>query len=245
MINQHSIPAITPVTTELRSAMDLENAYISRDPNVLRCEYLSQGKPAFDNVRIFVRGLEPQRAQDFGATLLSGLTGIAEPDYRGTMGEALVDIVNFGLVYGISADYPHRLEVFVRLTSPQCHQKHTIEREILAVLAEADDRLAKSLGGEGFKAFKVNFDHPLVPKWTQECISHNFRTVTDKEKIFKALCVASGVLQKGQLPDELYEFGVALRPQLVQKHGEGALEQTKARCLAELERRKNSLPIIH
>jgi metal-sulfur cluster biosynthetic enzyme len=182
MINQPTRPATITTSIELTSAMDLENAYIAKDPTILKCEYLSEGKRAFENVHIFVRGLEPQSAQDFGATLLSGLAGIAEPDYRGTMGEALVDIVNFGLVYGISADYPHRLEVFIRLTSPQCHQKHTIQREVLAVLAEADDRLAKALGGQGFEAFEVKFDHPLVPKWTQECISHNFRAVTDKDE---------------------------------------------------------------
>ena len=240
MNQQPAVPAQVG-TTVRPSAMDLENAFLSRDSSVLKCAYLNQGQAVFDNVRIYARGLSPELAQDFGVTILSGLTGIAEPDYRGSMGESLVDIVNFGLVYGVTIDYPHRLEVFLRLTSPTCHARREIEQEVMQVLTQADARLAKHLGREGFASIRVVTDHPLVPKWSQKDITQQFRAATDREKIFKALCVATGLLQQGQLPDELFEYGIKLRQQLIEQKGPGALEQACTRCRLELDCRKKAL----
>jgi metal-sulfur cluster biosynthetic enzyme len=221
--------------------MDLENAFFAKDSNVVKCSYLHEGKPVFENVQIYATGLPSQLSQDLGATILSGLTGIAEPDYRGSMGESLVDIVNFGLVYGITMNYPHRLEVFLRLTSPTCHARKQIEDEVMGVLTEADARLAKHLGREGFASIRIVTDHELVPRWTQQAITQQFRAATDREKVFKALCVATGLLQKGQLPDELFDYGQQLKQQLLDQKGPDALKQACERCQLELNCRKKAL----
>jgi metal-sulfur cluster biosynthetic enzyme len=221
--------------------MDLENAFLAQDFNVLKCSFVHEGAPVFENVRIFTRGLEPRLAQDFGATVLSGLVGIAEPDYRGNMGESLVDIVNFGLVYGITIDYPQRMEVFLRLTSPTCHARKEIEGEVMQVLTEADNRLSGHLGREGFNSIRVVTDHQLVPQWTQAAISPEFRAATDREKMFKALCVATGLINRGQAPDEIFEYGQQLKQQLLQTKGPQALESACAKCRIELECRKKAL----
>jgi metal-sulfur cluster biosynthetic enzyme len=228
--------------------MDLENAFLANNPSILKCAFVHEGNPVFENLRIFVRGLEPKLAQDFGATVLSGLVGIAEPDYRGSMGESLVDIVNFGLVYGVTIDYPQQMEVFLRLTSPTCHARKEIEQEVMEVLREADARLSKYLGREGFATIRVVTDHELVPKWTQQAITQQFRAATDQEKVFKALCVATGLLSKGQLPDELFDYGQQLKQQLLAKQGTAALEQACAKCRLELDCRKKALmrrPIVN
>ncbi len=221
--------------------MDLENAFFAKDSNVVKCSYLHEGKPVFENVHIYATGLSSQLSQDLGATILSGLTGIAEPDYRGSMGESLVDIVNFGLVYGITMKYPHRLEVFLRLTSPTCHARKQIEDEVMGVLTEADARLAKHLGREGFASIRIVTDHELVPRWTQQAITQQFRSATDREKVFKALCVATGLLQKGQLPDELFDYGQQLKQQLLTQKGPEALQQACEKCQLELNCRKKAL----
>jgi metal-sulfur cluster biosynthetic enzyme len=221
--------------------MDLENAFFAKDSNVVKCSYLHEGKPVFENVQIYATGLPSQLSQDLGATILSGLTGIAEPDYRGSMGESLVDIVNFGLVYGITMNYPHRLEVFLRLTSPTCHARKQIETEVMGVLTEADARLAKHLGREGFASIRIVTDHELVPRWTQQAITQQFRAATDREKVFKALCVATGLLQKGQLPDELFDYGQQLKQQLLNQKGPEALKQACEKCQLELNCRKKAL----
>lgn len=221
--------------------MDLENAFFAKDSNVVKCSYLHEGTPVFENVQIYATGLQSQLAQDLGATILSGLTGIAEPDYRGSMGESLVDIVNFGLVYGITMNYPHRLEVFLRLTSPTCHARKQIEDEVMGVLTEADARLAKHLGREGFASIRIVTDHELVPRWTQQAITQQFRAATDREKVFKALCVATGLLQKGQLPDELFEYGQQVKQQLLAQKGPEALKQACEKCQLELNCRKKAL----
>lgn len=221
--------------------MDLENAFFAKDSNVVKCSYLHEGKPVFENVQIYATGLPSQLSQDLGATILSGLTGIAEPDYRGSMGESLVDIVNFGLVYGITMNYPHRLEVFLRLTSPTCHARKQIEDEVMGVLTEADARLARHLGREGFASIRIVTDHERVPRWTQQAITQQFRAATDREKVFKALCVATGLLQKGQLPDELFDYGQQLKQQLLAQKGPDALQQACEKCQLELSCRKKAL----
>jgi metal-sulfur cluster biosynthetic enzyme len=152
-----------------------------------------------------------------------------------------VDIVNFGLVYGVSIDYPYRMEVFLRLTSPTCHARKEIEREVMGVLTEADGRLSRHLQREGFSSIRVITDHKLVPRWTQQAITQQFREATDREKVFKGLCVATGLLTRGQLPDELFDYGQQMKQQLLENQGPAALEKACAMCRQELDCRKKAL----